>query len=280
MIVQTAPPEQPHLVITQIDHAALSGDFAAVFGNSQFESPSPREAMIFVAAHHDDGWQETDDACLLDNKSGLPYHLTQTPLPELVKTSARSPDINEAHHPYSGLMSSMHTYGLFNGRYGLSDKIFIDLIPAEHKPAMEAMLAAELVRQAKLKAILGQSNDMAQAISEVGLLTNYKRLQFFDTLALYFHMVHPEAREEATFVNVPQKVGQDITITIRPAAPQTYTLAPYPFQEPEINFSYRGRLLRPQTSQNIDLKQIMANTPFREEKFTLVDAAVWRGNTP
>ena len=90
--------------------------------------------MEYIVAHHDEGWLALDDQGLMDERTHLPYHLTQTPLPELIKTGAGSPDFNEAHHPYSGLISSMHTWGLYNGRYGLSDKLFIDSIAAQMRP--------------------------------------------------------------------------------------------------------------------------------------------------
>lgn len=272
MIVQTASPNQPHFVMTQIDHARLSGEFAAAFGNEIFSPLNPEDPMVYVAAHHDDGWDETDAACLMDSQTGLPFHLTQTPLTELVKTSARSPQSNEDFHPYSGLMSSMHTYGLFNGRYGLSDKIFIDLIPTEHKQAVEAMLAKEVARQARIKAnFLGSAE--AHLVSEDTLFSNYKLLQFFDTLALYFHMVHPAARGISTFLNVPRSIGQDVVITLEPVADDVFALDPYPFRETDLNFSFAGRYLTPQPP-GTDLKQVMAETPVTRQSFTLVDRAV------
>jgi hypothetical protein len=46
--------------------------------------------------------------------------MARTPTPEVVKTNFGSPDFNEAHHPYCVLLSSMHSVGLYNGRYGFS----------------------------------------------------------------------------------------------------------------------------------------------------------------
>lgn len=269
MIIQTAPENAPHLVILQTDHALMSGQFASAFGNDTFAGLSPAAPMIHVSAHHDDGWAAIDARAEQDQNSGLPYHLTQTPLPYLVETSAGSPAANEAHHPYSGILSSMHTVGLFNGRYGLSDKVFIDMVPAEHKPAMQAMLDDELARQARLKAQLAQDPDFADLVTEEMLFYNYKRLQFFDTLALYFHMVHKEARSESQFLNVPRVVGDDVTITIRPVGDGIYSLSPYPFNEPEMTFGYDGRYLSPQPA-GTDLKALLENTKPTTEKVILV----------
>lgn len=268
MIIQTAPNDEPHFVIRQADHARLSGQFAAAFGNGQFALLAPAEPVIFVAGHHDEGWQQTDERVLADPKTGLPYHLTQTPLVELLKTSARSPEFNEQHHPYSGLLSSMHTVGLFNGRYGLSDKIFIDLVPAEYKLPLLALLKSEEGRQERLKEQL-QGGETAVYTQHDHLFHNYKLLQFFDTLALYFHMVHPAGRGSSSFPNVPRTVGNDVTVTITPVAANVYALSPYPFSQPEMSFSYQGRYLTPQPPST-DLQAYMNSIEPTTEEIILI----------
>ena len=267
MIVQSAAENSPHMVITQPDHAVMSGDFAQAFGNEMFAGLDPEGPMVFVAGHHDDGWAQID-AKVEQAASGLPHHLTQTPLPYLLITSEGSPSANEAFHPLSGIISSMHTYGLFNGRYGLSDRIVIDLFSAEQRPPVEAMLDVELARQARLKKQLSDEGK-AEWVTEEFLFHNYKLLQFFDTLALYFHMAHAEAREEAEFLNVPKGVADDVTVTIRPVGAGSYSLAPFPFKESGQTFRYQGRMMRPQPA-GIDLKALWQTIDPTWEEVTLV----------
>lgn len=273
MIIQTAPPNQPHLVISQIDHAHMSGQFAKAFGNDHFAPLTPAGALEYVATHHDQGWAETDSAVLQDPQTGLPYHLTQTPLSELIKTSAKSPTFNQTHHPLSGILSSMHTYGLFHGRYGLSDKIFIDHVPPAHKEAVATMLQAELDRQAALQTQLANEPTTLAWVDRDFLFHNYKLLQFFDTLALYFHMVHPAGRTTATFPNIPQSPNNDTTLTIQPLGNDTYTLTPYPFhtsgQTSSQTFHYQGRPFTPQPL-GTDLVPLLAQQPYHTETVTLI----------
>ena len=151
MIVQTAPVGSPHFVIKQVDHARFSGQFARAFGNATFAPLHPRELMEHVVAHHDEGWTVVDDAPMHDSHTGLPYHLTQIPMGELLKTGAGSPNFNQHKHAFCGVISSMHTYGLYHGRYGLSDRIVIDLVPPEYKAKTQGMLQGELDRQESLK---------------------------------------------------------------------------------------------------------------------------------
>ena len=269
MIVQTASEGQPHRIIFQTDHARMSGQIAAVFGNDDFASPTPQEPLIFVAAHHDEGWQPVDERVEMDPETGLPYHLTRTPLPYLVQTSAGSPAFNEAHHPYSGILSSMHTVGLFNGRYGLSDKIFIDLVPAEHKPAMQGMLDEELARQARLELQLANQPETMRFVTTEALFRNYKLLQFFDTLALYFHMSHEQARGEAQFLNVPRSLADDVTMTIAPVEAGTYRCTPYPFREDTVTLNYTARRMHPQPL-GTDLRPLLATISPETERVTLI----------
>lgn len=268
MIIQTTIPHQPHFVIEQTDHARSCGQLARAFGNGRFSPPIPRELAIFVIEHHDEGWSPVDGRHEQSPLTGLPHHLTQTPLPYLLQTSQGSPDFNEKRHPYCGLLSSMHTYGLFNGRYGLSDFIFIDKIPAEHKAAADQMLADELARQARLKAALAADPTTQPWIEEEALFANYKLLQFCDTLGLYFHTTCAAERAPALFRNVPDGRGHDHTVTITPQSDGSYQLTPWVFVGDALEFSVAGRYLTPQPP-GADFQPIFAATPKTMQTYRL-----------
>jgi hypothetical protein len=126
MIIQTAPAGEPRLAIMMHEHTALSGQFARAFGNEQFEAVRPCELMFYAVSHHDAGWAEFDGDPVTDETTGLPYNLVDTPAQYITTTSRGSPDFNERHHPYCGLLSSMHSWGLYNGRYGISNQVLIN----------------------------------------------------------------------------------------------------------------------------------------------------------
>jgi hypothetical protein len=48
------------------------------------------------------------------NATRLPYIMAPTPTRDVVKTNVGSLDFNGARHPYCGLLSSMHSVGLYN----------------------------------------------------------------------------------------------------------------------------------------------------------------------
>jgi len=265
MIVQRAADNQSAFVIRQQDHAEVSGIFAEHFGNDAFQAPSPREALIYVARHHDDGWQAIDDAPQLDSNTGYVYHLTQTAMPLLLESGNKSPAANEAFHPYSGIISSMHTYGLYHGRYGLSDKVYIDMVSDDWRDDVQQMLTTELDRQARLKAQLADD----PWVQDAALFHNYKLLQFFDTLALYIQTVCAEQVGESQFLHVPRAVGDDVTVTAKPLAPDTIELTPWVFDVDSVTVATKGRMMTPIAVADAEkLPEIFANTPVTTQSFT------------
>ena len=152
MIIQTAPAGEPRLAIMMYEHTALSHQFARAFGNDQFEATQPNDLMFSVVLNHDAGWAEFDRDPGTDPATGLPYNLIETPAQYITVTSRLSPEFNERQHPFCGLMSSMHSWGLYNGRYGLSNMVLIDKIPPHDRPLAQRMLDGELDRQKRLKA--------------------------------------------------------------------------------------------------------------------------------
>jgi hypothetical protein len=202
---------------------------------------------------------------------GLPWNLVRTPIPAVLRSGARGPELAEAHHPFAGLLVSMHVVGLYCGRYGLSDKVFVDLVPAEHRPAVDEVLARERSRQARLRAQLAVDPSLAPFVEERVQFHNYKLLQFFDTLALYFNCTHEGERGRATFANVPRAPGDDVTVTVERVDGDLYRVEPYPFRLSRLTFRCEGRYVTPQPA-GTDMALHLAGLPVTRESFTLVAA--------
>ena len=254
MIVQSAPENAPRFAITMHAHMTFAGQIARAFGNEQFEPVEPRDAVLYIVDHHDAGWADLDAEGRIDPGTGLPYNLVQTPFEEIVKTSAATPEFNSRHHAYCGLLSSMHSWGLYNGRYGMSDKVLLDSLADENRAAAKQMLDGELERQERLKHALAEHPETAAWVDPAKVMQNYKQLQFFDTLALYFNCNHENDREPTTFTHVPQTVDRDVDIALTLAGNGTYALSPYPFAQDGLELSFSGRYIEPQTgAARVDL---------------------------
>ena len=271
MIVQSAPDGDPRFVMTMSEHTAFAGKVARAFGNDAFEAVSPRDEVLHIVDHHDDGWAVYDVQVQFDPSTRYPYHLVHTPLEEILKTSARSPSLNEAHHPYCGLLSSMHSWGLYNGRYGLSDHVLIDQIDPEVRPQVDAMLDGELERQGQLKDKLANDPQTAGWLDEPHLMQNYKQLQFFDTLSLYFHCNEASERGVVEFPHVPKTAADDVVVTIAPKRENTYAMSPYPFAESGIAIEFVGRYMAPiPKAGEADLQGRVKDTPHSSQTVTFV----------
>ena len=272
MIIQTAPSGFTRRAIMMHEHTALSGQFARAFGNGAFEAITPIDPVVYVIEHHDAGWAAFDRDPATDPATGLPYNLTETLAEHIAPTSRGSPDFNQRHHAYCGLLSSMHSWGIYNGRYGLSKLVLVDRIPPEGRPIVNAMLDGELARQARLKAELAQSPDTAGWIEEQHLFQNYKQLQFCDTLALYFNRVHPNERAEQMFEHVPMSSERDATVSVRPAGGAVYALSPFPFAADGAEFGFAGRPISPgQHHVEGGWPAVLRETPTEWETFSLVE---------
>jgi len=273
MIIQTAPAGISRLAIMMYEHTALCGQLARAFGNNAFEPLAPLDLMVYVIAHHDAGWTEFDRDPVTDEKTGLPYNLIETPAAYITVTSRLSPDFNERQHPFCGLISSMHSWGLYNGRYGLSNLVLIKEFPEKERPLAERMLDGELARQKRLKEEMRKDAKIAERLDEKKLFQNYKQLQFIDTLALYFNRIHPSERGEQTFEHVPRNVEEDVAVTIRPGEAGVYTLAPFPFAPQNAEFAFAGRPVSPLAHEkNGSWMDVLKRTPTQWERFRLVPA--------
>lgn len=245
VIIQTALAGTPRLAIMMYEHTALCLQFAHAFGNGAFEPLSPVNPMVYVVSNHDAGWIDFDQNPQINPVTGLPYNLVETPPEFITVTSRLSPDFNQRQHPYCGLISSMHSWGLYNGRYGLSKLVLLDSIAAKDRPLADKMLNGELERQKRLKEELATDPEARAWLDERKIFQNYKALQFLDTLALYFNRVHSSERVDQAFENVPLSRDQDVTVTIRPAGGNNYHLSPFPFAANGAEYAFCGRRIIP-----------------------------------
>jgi hypothetical protein len=275
MMVQTASEGEPHFVSTMIEHLELCGQIGRAFGNDSFEPVSDPDAL-YAIDNHDRGWDDYDQQPGLDPGTRLPYLMAHTPVDDALRTNRGSPEHNERHSPYSGLLSSMHTWGLYNKRYGFSrftmpnrKTVSVPISP-ENKAKVEAMLADEIDRQARLRTILAATDKR----DENQILQNYKHLQFCDTLALYFHLRHAADRGDETYIHVPMSRSADASIALKKIDDETYSLDPFPFGKDSVTLVCRGRYVQPIPvgQEPDDLGAVLRQLPSTSQTVRLVPA--------
>lgn len=267
MIVQQPENGSRAFVVSLDEHQGLAGQLAARFGNEHFESLTPCDPMLFAIAHHDAGWDEIDRSPPGDPATSLPCSLGGNPRELLLAAASRSVDFNERHHPFCGLLVSMHQVGLYNGRFGLKSAQLMGEIPVHERPQVDAFLSREATRQTRLRDLLRTDSVFRDFIEERALFFNYFRLQFFDRLALYLNRTSTGNLRPAIIDHVPTTIERQIDVEIVPLE-DGLALDMYPFCEDEIVVAYRGRSVAPEVGV-ANWSERLAMVPLQERRFCL-----------
>ena len=280
MMVQGAPEGEPRFICSMAEHNDLCGAFARGFGNDRFDALDPFDEMVYVVGHHDRGWDDLDAAPGLDDATRMPRGLGTARVPGSVETGRKSPDFNEKRHAFCGLLASMHSWGLYNARYGYSEfrvrpgHSTSVPVPDHLADETEAMLADEIARQDRLKAALAADPETARWVEDAHLVKCYKQLQFFDTLALYFNLRHADQRGEEVYVHVPMTVDEDATIRLDRIDGDRYGLDPFPFAGDRLEVTCRGRYFEAVSGDGVpdDLAASLWQAPGAEQTYVLTAA--------
>jgi hypothetical protein len=105
--------EDEFYMITQHDHAQLSGVLASHFSKPFFKEDPEYESLIFAIYEHDRSWIPLDDTPIWNDRSGVPFSFRDYPL--LPKLLAYTHGLNETEqrNSYAGLLCSLHYSSFF-----------------------------------------------------------------------------------------------------------------------------------------------------------------------
>jgi Protein of unknown function (DUF3891) len=168
-------PDGSLLLICQTDHAKLSGQCAAHWGNKDFARPRPYEAVVRAAMFHDSGWYDYEASPSIAPDTGRPFNFMQVTWGKPQRRAFEwAIDWMSRIDPYSGLLLSKHRTGLQRGRYDrvAHPKFFnTQNLPEDNEDFLarnEATQAAAL-----------------RNYDEGEFWTNYQLLQAFDLISLF-----------------------------------------------------------------------------------------------
>jgi len=152
----------------------------------------------------------------------------------------------------------MHSWGLYNDRYGLAELSVHGggksvPIPPKDEDYVHGLLDGEIARQERLRSVLAADPATAGWTQEGALMRNYKFLQFMDTLALYFNLRHAGDRSQETFVHVPMSEDADTEVTVTPLGDDRYSVTPFPFNGAALEVRCKGRYFEAVSDAPADL---------------------------
>ena len=271
------------VLVTQPSHAALAGRLAEHWGNEQFRTPAPDEALICAATHHDDGWLELDARPAFNAEQRRPAHFIELPLTETAGPYARGVESVYARDVHAGVLVSMHFSGFYTSRWGVGSG-----------PASENPLALEVVgaQEARWMPALRQAWGNRGRRSEFDASTwhAYEVLQALDLMSLGLCRMELDsaAGEDAldvtstlarvellpggrTVTGVPLAAGGPyVSITAVAVGGGIVELDPYPLGTPEVDLLIPARDLPDRSySSAEEASRAFAEAPVRELALTL-----------
>jgi hypothetical protein len=234
-------------VALQEDHAELSAQFAAHWGNDRFSKLRPYQTMVFATTYHDSGYREWEGTPPMNVEKGRPYaHREDVPNFEAVELKAYANNVDwlSSQDPYAGLLVSMHRTGLWHNRYNIftepAGRLRERSLPVQNaKKDLEG-------KQAEMKRVLAAKNPNF----DNELAYNYMALQIFDLLSLYFCCDgYASENQFKEYAIAPVRVSYDnnetIRLTIKPNGAGSVIMDPYPFDVSPVRFSARARIIAP-----------------------------------
>jgi Protein of unknown function (DUF3891) len=224
-------------IVLQPDHADLSGQFARAWGDGAgFAAPRPLGSVVVAAARHDDGWAVWERAPALDRDGKAPRNFLDVEVASHLAFYRAMIAAVLDHDPYAGLLVSMHGAGIYRGRYGTQPSLRLTFADEELE-AVEAFVAEQEALHAELAPRLGVTDDERWV--------NYRLLQVYDRLSLYFCLRDVEAGETDTLEPAPRGYdgAEEASLRIEPEGPWRVRIDPYPFAERPARFTLVRRVL-------------------------------------
>ncbi|MBI3468522.1 MAG: DUF3891 family protein [Planctomycetes bacterium] len=228
----TADGEHRWLLISQPEHARLSGLLAERWGAEPFVPLEPRDELLAAVYHHDDGWADWEKSPQVDPQSGRPLAFTEMPLADslaiwrgsiegVIRFGDLAPWAVAGH--FSALLRSSTTWRKAGGEQTRLAREFLQEQDARRAEWLARWLSVD-------------PKAHTRELAEQGL----RHLRFFDALSLWFCCAErslPQAFEPPS--------GPPITIT--PVDSGLLVAEPWPFTVPELTLSVFGRSVRAMT---------------------------------
>jgi hypothetical protein len=251
------------LMITQHDHAQLSGELARRLGNCDFAPPSPYQAVVEAIAHHDCGWPLHDEHPTL-NPAGLPLHVFEAPVS--LATQVWSASVAGAMNlgDYQGLLVSLHTFALssmfFANAKNPSRPDLFEMNKFQHRQS-------EIQEDLRQRLGLREGVPLRLGVPKAGvspaddqLIFNFRLLTAMDRISLALCCGKPLF---PTMDDVHPHPGKPATkITVQMPDPATMTLDPWPFDQPMLAFVVPARRVTKHPFTSIDeFHKVYRDTP-------------------
>jgi len=219
-------------LIAQTNHAELSGQFAANWGNDVFARPRPFQSVVRAAIYHDAGWYRYEAQPTYDVAAKTTPNFPQVPAdPTQLAAYQWAIDWLTDIDPYAGLLISRHRTGLWSERYHT----------ISNPPLRQRGPLSELVTEFMMRNEARQEQALA-SLDRDEFAVNYHNLQVWDLLSLYLCSAEPKSQ---AIELVPSRYQQrdDVRMSLEPLDGERISIEPYPFAVRPLKVCYAYKLL-------------------------------------
>ena len=222
-------------LVRQPDHADLSGQFARAWGGTAFAEPRPAASVRLAALRHDDGWGVYDRRPTFDVERDRPTAFLDVPIPAHLAFYRACIEVVTEEDPYAGLLVSMHGAGIYNGRYGTQPGLVLSQADGYRDQIAAFVAEQEESHTARVEGL---------GVADEERWVNYKLLQIYDRLSLYFCLKDLEGGEADAIAPVPAGYDAgDVELRIEPVGPWRVSIDPYPFVQRPARFTLARKTL-------------------------------------
>ncbi|MEZ5366092.1 MAG: DUF3891 family protein [Bryobacterales bacterium] len=250
-------------LVTQPDHAALSGFLAAHWGNDEFapaghwdpkaDHASLQRETVFGIAQHDNGWWEWEADPELDPSDGLPLDFLSGSDEAGFERWARGAARFERSHPFASLLINRHAYWLQSARVAeIREAQFRHPLfgfrprPSDPDTPEAAAIRDFLIERLSHERVLlnrlaRRGGPWPRASRDETLLPAVRLLQTLDTVSL---AICGGARKPLTLLEIPRKGWSDrVTIELEWSTEADLRVSPFPFDVDPLPVSVPARFL-------------------------------------
>lgn len=247
------------ILITQHDHALLSGRMAEDLSGEPIRRPAP--GAIQGIALHDCGWPLHDDEPTL-NRDGVPLHVFETPPAIATRVWSASASRAANKDAYCGLLVSLHVLNLSvmsASAHRLPHDVF-EINKFQHRQI-------ELQEQLRLKLGMRIDLPLTQGLAQPGeneredaLLFDFHLLRAMDALSLAL------CCSEKLFVSLdnvlPAPGAAPIALKLDRPGEFAVTLDPWPFESDPLELAVPCRRVPAKSyADDREFREIYANAP-------------------
>lgn len=233
------------IMITQHDHALVSGLLSENVQTSLFKGSAKRKSVEIAIREHDRAWMPVDKYPIMNDKTQLPFSFMDFPVSYKALIYKYGIDEVEEKDAYAALLCSTH-YAHFMSKSKEGDA--------------KTFLEGENIRRCRLKTAVS-------CYDEEHFQFHFNLLKFCDNLSLYISLNEPGIPKEKSHpfykngIQSPFVEGERIKVNWKDQT--TITLAPFPFQHP-LNISLKQKVVPKEEVVNKGIAHAYLDSPFEK----------------